>query len=259
MRSALSVILLSFVLVSGPHADAGYKGRLIRGVWQDSWSETLEESLSQSSLLEHKEDQIEKLCPGYRRNSGKRDLFWRQLMISLGWKESLHGPRNYVHFNGGTNDGLYQINPKLRRAYGCTGFDLFDPHQNIRCAVKMADHLVRRFGSFLSGAKGGMAAYWQPLRGTSRYNRANRAFILDHVKAACRTDDIAFHSRTDFVGSQALLASGEADLTYNTIEDLGLREEELDSDNELPLDTEYGPETFLFGSDSRLLILPNEF
>ncbi len=111
-------------------------------------------------------------------------------MISLSWRESLHGPENWIEFNGGRNDGLYQINPLLRTAYGCTDFVLFDPLQNIRCAVKMAEKLTLRFGSFLEGRKGGMAAYWQPLRGTSSLNRKNRKFILDSIKSACRSGTI---------------------------------------------------------------------
>jgi len=220
-RNLLNFVFISVILVFTSTAEAGYKGRLVPGDWMEHWNQTLNESLDASTLFTHRESQIERLCPGYNRDDGKRRIFWNQLMISLSWKESLHGPENYVHFNGGTNDGLYQINPVLRTAYGCKDFDLFDPLQNMQCAVKMAQKLVNRFGSFLKGTKGGMAAYWQPLRGTSKYNRKNREWILSFVKSACKSGNIAYHSPS----SMGLI---EVDRTFNTLEDLGLEPGEIE-------------------------------
>jgi hypothetical protein len=204
-----------------------YKGKLERGVWDDSWSQTLNQSLEVSSLFNHRETQIEKLCPGYSKQADKRTLFWHQLILSLGWKESLHGPENWVEFRGGRNNGLYQINPVLRTYYDCKDFDLFNPHQNIQCAIKMAKKLVDRFGSFLQGKKGGMAAYWQPLRATNAYNRGNRNFILAFVKEACRTNALFYHSRRENIESYMQMDYAP-DLTVNTLDDLGIEPQELE-------------------------------
>lgn len=218
------VSLLAFSQAQAEYWSVGYMGRLVPGDWMEPWNETLNASLDASTLLAHEEAQIENLCPGYTGDTIKRRIFWNQLLISLSWKESLHGPENYVHFNGGTNDGLYQINPVLRTAYGCKDFVLFDPHQNIQCAVKMAQKLVTRFGSFLKGAKGGMAAYWQPLRATSSLNRKNREWILSFVKKACETGELAYHS-------PSTMGPMEVDRSFNSIdlEELGLTPNELEN------------------------------
>jgi len=205
------IFLFIFFLLTTGNAHAKYNGRLVPGDWIENWNATLNESLNGSVLLDHEESQIENLCVGYRQNMDKRRIFWNQLLISLSWKESMHGPENWIEFNGGRNDGLYQINPVLRTAYGCTDFVLFDPLQNIQCAVKMAEKLTVRFGSFLKGSKGGMAAYWQPLRATSSLNRKNRAYILGFVKQACRTGTLTLHSPSTR-GPQ------EVDRTFNTLD-----------------------------------------
>jgi hypothetical protein len=247
-RKLVVFLLLSALSASGLSAGAGelydskYKGRLVKGEWEHPWTNVMDEGLNLSPLLQHKEHQIETMCPGYNASEAKRRTFWRQLFISLSWRESLHGPRNYVQFNGGVNNGLYQINPVLRRAYDCDGFDLFNASQNIRCAVKMATKLVARFGAFLKGPKGGMAAYWQPLRATNAYNRKNREFILKHVREACRTGVLAYHAIADFYPADEDWAQ-EADSSFNTIEDLGLSEDQLD-----PIDDngrDYDPITFM--------------
>ncbi len=224
----------------------GYKGRLVPGVWASAWTTTLDSSLAANSLLNHNESQIDSMCAGYRDSEAKRKIFWQQLFISLAWKESLHGPRNYINFNGGTNNGLYQINPKLRTAYGCGKIDLFDAQKNIECAAKMAKKLITKFGSFLSGSKGGMAAYWQPLRSTSSYNRKNREFILSHVREACKTGNIEYHSRNFFAPSDIF---NEADMTVNGTEDLGLSPDELELDD----DQNYDEETFVLDPASGIL------
>lgn len=234
MTSAWTLVsrsLLLFTLLGGAGAHA-YKGKLERGDWLALWNTKMDENIAASTLLDHNERQIEQLCPGYKGNIAKRKIFWRQLMISLSWKESIHGPENYVEFKGGTNDGLYQINPVLRTAYGCENFNLFDPYQNMQCAVKMAQKLVKRFGSFLTGSKGGMAAYWQPLRSTSSYNRKNRSFILSAVKEACRTNEVAYHCHAT-LAPHNFEGAGEVDLTYNTIDDLGLSEKDLETPHQL--------------------------
>lgn len=222
MSARLMIFLLAILASTGP-VHAKYNGRLVPGDWMEPWTAVLEESLNASRLLEHEESQIENLCSGYKKEPAKRKIFWYQLFISLSWKESMHGPENWIEFNGGRNDGLYQINPVLRGAYGCTDFVLFDPLQNIRCAVKMAEKLTLRFESFLKGSKGGMAAYWQPLRATSNLNRKNRAYILRHVKEACQSDTIAYHSPS----TRGLM---EVDRTFNTLdlEALGLSTTDLE-------------------------------
>ncbi len=133
MSLRLAIIILGLFCVN---TEAKYNGRLVKGDWMEEWNPVFEEALNGTVLLSHTERQIDNLCRNYRNDSNQRKLFWHQLMISLSWKESLHGPENWVEFNGGRNDGLYQINPVLRTAYGCTDFELFDPLQNIRCAVK---------------------------------------------------------------------------------------------------------------------------
>ena len=226
------LLLLSFglgTLAFASDIDAHYKGRLVPGVWAEDWSTILDSGLVANSLLNHNEVQIDTMCPGYRDDEAKRKLFWHQLFISLAWKESLHGPGNYIHFNGGINSGLYQINPKLRSAYNCGDIDLYDAGKNIECAAKMAKKLIDRFGSFLVGAKGGMAAYWQPLRSTSSLNRKNREFILSNVREACRTGALEFHSR-DFIAAGNASPLDQADLTFNGVEDLGLEPHEIELD-----------------------------
>jgi hypothetical protein len=249
------VILAAMAALTGifttAHAKAKYEGRLEMGEWRQVWSTTLNDSLARSGLFNHKEKQIEVMCPGYSANRrGKRQLFWLQLMISLSWKESWHGPRNYVYFNKGTNNGLFQINPRLREAYDCGSVDLFNPIENIRCAVRMATKLVSEAGSFLVGSKGGMAAYWQPLRGTSKLNRSNRDYILTAVKNACASGRLDYHSteRPTSIGVAAL-ALAEADVTYNTTDDLGLSESDLEPIESL-YQYPYDPATFSFDPES---------
>jgi hypothetical protein len=220
MSLRLAIVFAAFFSLN---AEAKYNGHLVPGVWMDPWSAVLMESVNGSELISHEESQIETLCRGYRKEPAKRQLFWSQLFISLSWRESLHGPENWVEFNGGRNEGLYQINPTLRTAYGCADFVLFDPLQNIRCAVKMAEKLTLRFGSFLKGSKGGMAAYWQPLRSTSSLNRKNRAFILNSVKQACATGDIAYHSP-----SSNALAGFEPSFNDLDLDALGLTPAQLE-------------------------------
>lgn len=249
MKASTSIAKLLLLLVIGFSAFASeaqedfrrrYKGRLIPGVWEESWTQTLNHSLDTSSITHHKEVQIENLCPGYGREVHKRQRFWQQLFLSLGWKESMHGPENWVEFRGGRNNGLYQINPELRSYYECHNYNLFDAHSNIRCAIKMAKRLVDRFGSFLEGAKGGMAAYWQPLRATSRYNRKNRAFILAFVKEACRTNTLYYHSRRQFVSGYLASLDDSPDQTFNSIDELGIDPSQLDPLQ--PFDYGFSPE-----------------
>jgi hypothetical protein len=240
-KRTLFITALSFCLTVGASVFAqdfspDYTGRLVPGEWKKAWSQTLSAGISNSGLLNHHEKQIELLCPGYDLSAQKRQLFWQQLMISLAWKESLHGPRNYVNFNKGTNDGLYQINPKLRKAYGCGAIDLFNPRANIDCALRMTVILVAKFGSFLSGTKGGMAAYWQPLRATSAGNARNRNFILGTVKASCKAARLEYHS-TD--------QPAFVDLTLNTMDDLDLPEFAIEPDTASE-DYERDPATFVF-------------
>jgi hypothetical protein len=218
-------IAIVFAALTAVPAHAKYNGHLVKGEWIESWNPVFEEALNSTVLLGHTERQIENLCRGYTANVAKRKMFWQQLMISLSWKESLHGPENWVEFRGGRNDGLYQINPVLRTAYNCTDFDLFDPLQNIRCALKMAEKLTLRFGTFLKGTKEGMAAYWQPLRATSKLNRKNRAFILGYVKDACDSGKLTYHSPATLAQ-----AAQDVDRTFNEIDLdlLGLKPEELE-------------------------------
>lgn len=231
--------------------DPAYSGRIRPGEWKKVWTTTLAEALNSSGLYKHRESQIESLCPGYDADRGRRrELFWQELMIALSWKESLHGPGNYVHFNGGINDGLFQINPVLRTAYGCGSINLFNAQDNIRCAVKMAARLVNGFGSFLHGAVGGMAAYWQPLRADSHENARNRAFILAATKTACKTGALNYES----VKKPMLTESSEVMLpAFNTLENLGLRPEELEP---LTPDEEFpdAPATFRFDPRTGLLL-----
>lgn len=239
----------------------GYKGHLVQGEWKKAWTTTLTADINGSGLMSHRESQIDKMCPGYASSNSKRQMFWQQLMISLSWKESLHGARNYVQFHGGVNNGLFQINPVLRTAYGCGSIDLFNPLSNISCAVKMATHLVQQFGSFLKGSTGGMAAYWQPLRATSAQNTRNRNFILSAVKGACRSGHLVYHSTNrptsmDGSGVSSELVTNSAlakvDLNYNTTDDLGLPSgalEPADAAYEYPYDApnfEFDPESGIF-------------
>ncbi len=89
----------------------------------------------------------------------------------------------------------------------------------------MAEKLTVRFGSFLKGPKEGMAAYWQPLRATSRLNRRNRIFILGYVKDACESGKLTYHSP-----ATAAVGEAEVDRTFNTIDLdlLGLTPEQLE-------------------------------
>lgn len=239
-----SLIVVFIGIMFFGQANAKYEGRLEQGTWIQSWNDTLRKSLKNSRLLTHEEDQIEKLCPGYGKDAAKRETFWMQLMVSLAWKESIHGPRNYIKFNGGVNQGLYQIDPRLRTAYKCEKVDMFDPLNNIRCGVRMADHLVSKQG-FLVGSKGGMAAYWQPLRATTKENKKNRGFILAQTSGACKTGKITYNSTSkNLVGLHASMA--ETSLVINTIDDLGLSATDLEEVRESDLNL--GAPTFTIES-----------
>lgn len=221
MKATLLGLAL-FLIFQSPDGEAKYKGRLVPGKWQQSWNNTLKANIYTDFFLNHKDSMIDSVCRGYRSSQTKRKAFWHQLFVSLAYKESLHGPGNYVYFNGGINKGLYQVNPVLKKAYGCSG-DLYNPHNNIRCGANIARKLIRKYGSFLSGSKGGMAAYWQPLRASSSYNRKNRAWILNHVTRACSTHRIAYHSTS--AGLKSLtLTSWEADLNFNDVSELPLED-----------------------------------
>ncbi len=234
------ILLLALVTLGGADvAEAGLPGRLVPGQWQQSWNDALKENLFKSPLMKHTDSGVEKLCTGYGADQEKRKIFWQQLFVSLAWKEAMHGPGNYVHFNGGINIGLYQINPLLRKAYSCQGLDLYNAIDNIKCGVRMATKLVKRFGSVLVGTKEGLAAYWQPLRATSAYNRGNRAFILGTVTKACSLKKIAYISTSKHLTAMSDLTT-EVDQTVNTIDDLGLSPEELDySPYQSPLATPF--------------------
>lgn len=213
-------ILISFVYMT-EEAQAKYTGRLVKGTWRKSWDNRLKHLIHdvyRTDFVDHHEGQIDQLCPGYKSSNAKREVFWHQLFVSLAWKESLHGPRNWVNFNGGKNIGLYQINPVLRGAYGCGRVDLYDAINNINCGVKMARHLINKYGSFLQGRKSGMAAYWQPLRATSNYNRRNRSRILSEVTNACKTGQVKYIStNSTLVWMFEDMLKGR---TVNTIHDL---------------------------------------
>ncbi len=223
------IMLFAFVAAFAHQAEGfAYRGRIVPGIWQQSWNDTLKKSLAESELTDHKEAQIEKLCPGYNASTTKRNIFWQQLLVGLSWKESFHGPGNYVYFQGGINIGLYQIDPRLKSAYECEG-NLYDALTNIRCGVKMAAHLVDKFGTFLSGSQGGMAAYWQPMRSTSPLNKDSRKFILDHVTQACKTGKIAYISTLKHLVTADNLDPSETIPMVNTIDDLGLDPSVLDA------------------------------
>ncbi len=213
-------VFVSFVYMTEA-AQAKYTGRLVKGTWRKSWDNQLKHLIHdvyRSDFVDHHESQIDQLCPGYKSSNAKREVFWHQLFVSLAWKESLHGPRNWVNFNGGKNIGLYQINPVLRGAYGCGKVDLYDAINNINCGVKMAKRLIDKYGSFLSGKKSGMAAYWQPLRATSSYNRKNRSRILSEVTNACKSGKVAYIStNSTLVWMFEDMLKGR---TVNTIHDL---------------------------------------
>lgn len=211
-----AVALMTGCSHSGDQGEkSGYEGLLVPGVWEKGWTDTLTASLTDSQLLAHEEPQIEDLCPGYTQFADKRLVFWQQLLLSLSWKESLHGPGNWVRFNSGSNDGLFQINPDLKSYYGCDGLDLFNANDNIKCAVKMAKKLVDRYSTFLTGEKGGMAAYWQPLRADSAYNSKNREYILNDVREACRTRTIVYHCSGPKSASYLSHVLHEVDRTVN--------------------------------------------
>lgn len=237
----ITFIIICLLFLS--HSVYGASGRLKKGTWQQSWNDTLKASIKSSGLLEHREKAISDLCPNYNSSSQAKMIFWQQLMVSLAWKESIHGPRNYIHFNGGINKGLYQINPVLRTAYGCKGYDLYDPIQNIRCGVKMAKRLVSRYKSFLTGSKGGMAAYWQPLRASSKLNRRNRAKILSEVKSACQSRSIAYISTSKKLTSYAgnIDPYEEVDLSFNTMdgEDINLEGQDLEIETGIEEDLDH--------------------
>jgi hypothetical protein len=199
-----------------------YEGRLVPGVWEQKWNKTLKEKIFTDFFLNFKNDPTAKsICKDYSKKESKRKLFWHQLMVSLAYKESLHGPGNWVLFNEGINKGLYQINPELLAAYNCgPKTDLYDPIDNIKCGVKMAQKLTNRYGTFLSGSKEGMAAYWQPLRTTTEENKKNRGIILDQVTTACKTEKISYISTEKQLVANPQLMLVDIDKTFNDLADL---------------------------------------
>lgn len=207
----LTLLTLLFLLQAPLTAQAKYQGRLQPGVWTQSMENSLKSAIERYNLVKMWDHSFENACPGAKNSSSKRFTCWRQFFVALAYKESLHGQRNYIKFRGGINKGLFQIDPRLKDDYKCQNVDLFKAHDNILCGVKMAAHLYNKRGAFLKGKRDGLAAYWQPLRSSTRKNAANRAWIIGRMKNAAKTGKIDYIST-----NKNLIALSEAEF-YNNL------------------------------------------
>ena len=58
----MRIISICVVLLLTTLGAEAYEGRLVRGVWQQSWNDTLKASLKESGLLEHQENKSNCVC-----------------------------------------------------------------------------------------------------------------------------------------------------------------------------------------------------
>ena len=115
------------------------------------------------------------LCKNYQHfNVAKREQFWVWMFSSLAAPESSCNP-NAANRNApnGTAIGLFQLEAPFCNPVGVRG-DLFNPHNNTRCAVRgLAVELNRRDNlmSPTSRSRDSRRTYWGPLR-TDDHNKA---------------------------------------------------------------------------------------
>lgn len=115
---------------------------------------------------------IEAFCPGYASaNTAARKAFWTALFSGLARYES--GWRPEAAGAGGRYQGLLQISPATARHHRCDTSGprgLYDGATNLRCAARIAAAAVARDGVVTgsSGAWGGVARDWPPMRNASK-------------------------------------------------------------------------------------------
>lgn len=109
---------------------------------------------------------IHQLCPNYRMfNDSTREKYWVWLFVSLASPESSCNPAAAnPNAPNGTAKGLYQLEKPFCDRVGVSG-SLYQPHPNIKCAVRNLAREIECRGSIMSNtSKGPCGTYWGPLR-----------------------------------------------------------------------------------------------
>jgi hypothetical protein len=130
----------------------------------------------------------EGFVPGYAQLSAEAQAkYWGEFFVAVAKLESDWNPHAFYEEDESINDsvGLFQISYADQQPYGLEPLDpkaksLEDPLVNIRCAVKMMAHWLRKDGVVAGGSAGkwrGGARYWAVLR-----KAASRAKIQAYVK-----------------------------------------------------------------------------
>lgn len=96
-----------------------------------------------------------------------------QLLSIVAKRESNFKPETSFnetgHLQGVVSRGLFQISKDSanQSAYGCgisNAKDLYNPHINIKCAVKILAYQANKTGTLIDGEKGGCGSYWSVCR-----------------------------------------------------------------------------------------------
>jgi hypothetical protein len=140
---------------------------------QPTWDKELRYQISQSLPdLEEARD-IETWCPTYHL-LGEFDRIdvWGTLFVAVAFYESSYNPRNkHLEDSGEWSLGLFQLSTpdEMNWCNHATWNDLFDPINNVRCAVPLMSHLIAKDGVLTAGNNGttamGAAKYWSTMRG----------------------------------------------------------------------------------------------
>jgi hypothetical protein len=136
------------------------------------WSKVLRYDIDQHFPALNRAKDILDWCPGYDQLSqnDKQD-FWAVMMVDVANWESGYQPKSAMReVEGEWSLGLFQLSveDKLPWCKHATQKDLFDPINNINCAVPMMSRLISQDEVIAKGidtatAKGA-ARYWSTLR-----------------------------------------------------------------------------------------------
>lgn len=137
------------------------------------WTQELRYQINQSLPDLEEADDIQEWCSTYHSMDtfGRVDV-WATLFVSVAYYESSYDPENsYTESNGIDSLGLFQLSTPDDMPW-CnhkTRADLFDPINNIKCAVPLMAGLISEDRTVAQGYNGatakGAAKYWSTMRG----------------------------------------------------------------------------------------------
>lgn len=158
-----------------------------------AWTDQLHESVLASMLPTLDPASVKDFCPHYDElDAPSRVMFWMQLMSKIAEQESGFNPKSTYQEPGGSRGpgtlsvGLFQISYEDERPYGLEPLnrandDLENAVVNIRCTVKMMEHLIDQddalYGKTKLGKWVGLSRYWSCMRPD------HRSFAL--IKSYC--------------------------------------------------------------------------